>query len=296
MADRVGFIGLGIMGKPMARNLLDAGFALTVHSRGPAPVDELVEAGRRAGGVAGRGRRGVRRRRSRCCPTRPTSSWSCSGTAGCVDGAAAGLARHRHEHDRPGRDADDRRRGWPRRGVAMLDAPVSGGEKGAIDGDAVDHGRRDARGVRRARRRCSTRWARTSCTSVRAAPARSPRRATSSSSRRRSRRSPRRSLLARARGRRCGEGPRGAARRVRRLEDPRGARPADARPRLRARVPRAAAPQGRAHRARGRAARSARRCRRSRSSPEQLDGLIEAGDGELDHSALFVELERRASG
>ena len=43
--ERIGFIGLGIMGKPMARNLLAAGFAVTVHSRSPGPVDELVAAG-----------------------------------------------------------------------------------------------------------------------------------------------------------------------------------------------------------------------------------------------------------
>ncbi len=45
MGERVGFIGLGIMGAPMARHLLAAGFPLTVHSRSPAPVDELVAAG-----------------------------------------------------------------------------------------------------------------------------------------------------------------------------------------------------------------------------------------------------------
>jgi 2-hydroxy-3-oxopropionate reductase len=43
--DTVGFIGLGIMGKPMARNLLNAGFDLVVHSRSRGPVDELVAAG-----------------------------------------------------------------------------------------------------------------------------------------------------------------------------------------------------------------------------------------------------------
>ena len=45
MADRVGFIGLGVMGRPMARHILDAGFALIVHSRSRGPVDELAAAG-----------------------------------------------------------------------------------------------------------------------------------------------------------------------------------------------------------------------------------------------------------
>jgi 2-hydroxy-3-oxopropionate reductase len=42
---RIGFIGLGIMGKPMARNLLEAGFSLTVHNRSRAAVDELAADG-----------------------------------------------------------------------------------------------------------------------------------------------------------------------------------------------------------------------------------------------------------
>ena len=46
MADRIGFIGLGIMGKPMAKNLLTSGFDLSVHSPSPGPVDELVAGGR----------------------------------------------------------------------------------------------------------------------------------------------------------------------------------------------------------------------------------------------------------
>src|SRR5215831_67662 len=45
MGERLGFIGLGIMGKPMARNLLAAGFDVTVHSRSPGPVDEVVADG-----------------------------------------------------------------------------------------------------------------------------------------------------------------------------------------------------------------------------------------------------------
>jgi len=45
MAERIGFIGLGIMGKPMAANLRRAGHALVVHSRSRGPVEELVAAG-----------------------------------------------------------------------------------------------------------------------------------------------------------------------------------------------------------------------------------------------------------
>ena len=45
MPNVVGFIGLGLMGKPMAKNLLKAGYPLVVHSRSAPPVDELVAAG-----------------------------------------------------------------------------------------------------------------------------------------------------------------------------------------------------------------------------------------------------------
>ena len=42
---KIGFIGLGIMGKPMARNLMKAGHSLTVHDVAPGPVAELVKEG-----------------------------------------------------------------------------------------------------------------------------------------------------------------------------------------------------------------------------------------------------------
>jgi 3-hydroxyisobutyrate dehydrogenase len=45
VADRVGFIGLGLMGKPMAKRLLAAGYNLTVHNRSRGPVEELASMG-----------------------------------------------------------------------------------------------------------------------------------------------------------------------------------------------------------------------------------------------------------
>src|SRR3954452_12340240 len=63
MADTIGFIGLGLMGRPMAKNLLKAGYPLVVHSRSRGPVDDLVAAGAVAGaapaGVAKHATRGV---------------------------------------------------------------------------------------------------------------------------------------------------------------------------------------------------------------------------------------------
>ncbi len=45
MSERIGFIGLGVMGKPMAANLLKSGFSVTVHNRSQAAVQELVQQG-----------------------------------------------------------------------------------------------------------------------------------------------------------------------------------------------------------------------------------------------------------
>jgi 6-phosphogluconate dehydrogenase (decarboxylating) len=57
-APSIGLIGLGIMGRPMARNLLRAGYRLVVHDTNRAAVDELVAEGAAAGttplGVTGR--------------------------------------------------------------------------------------------------------------------------------------------------------------------------------------------------------------------------------------------------
>ena len=48
MAETVGFIGLGVMGKPMAGHLLKAGYPLVVHNRSRGAVDELTAAGAKA--------------------------------------------------------------------------------------------------------------------------------------------------------------------------------------------------------------------------------------------------------
>jgi len=131
VTDRVGFIGLGIMGKPMARHLLDAGFPLTVHSRSPAPVDELVEAGAsRAASpaeVAAASDVVVT-----MLPDTPDVELVLLGPDGVASGAAAGsLVVDMSSVDPiPTRSFAERLAG---QGVDMLDAPVSGGEKGAID-------------------------------------------------------------------------------------------------------------------------------------------------------------------
>jgi 2-hydroxy-3-oxopropionate reductase len=132
VADPIGFVGLGIMGKPMARNLLDAGFDLTVHSRSPAPVDELVAAGAKkaasprevaaASGIT-----------ITMLPDTPDVEDVLLGPDGVRAGATPGSLVIDMSSVDPG----------PTRAIAailaerdvtMLDAPVSGGERGAIDG------------------------------------------------------------------------------------------------------------------------------------------------------------------
>ena len=51
-SERIGFIGLGIMGRPMVKNLLRAGYPVAVHNRSRRPIDELVAAGATDGGSA----------------------------------------------------------------------------------------------------------------------------------------------------------------------------------------------------------------------------------------------------
>ena len=131
MTDRVGFIGLGIMGKPMARHLLDAGFPLTVHSRSPGPVDELAGAGAtRASSpaeVAAASDVVVT-----MLPDTPDVELVLFGPEGVATGATSGsLVIDMSSIDPiPTRSFAER---LAAQGVDMLDAPVSGGERGAID-------------------------------------------------------------------------------------------------------------------------------------------------------------------
>jgi 2-hydroxy-3-oxopropionate reductase len=132
MAQVIGFIGLGIMGRPMAKNLIKAGYSLVVHSRSRGPVDEIVQAGARAADspkdVA-----------AQCdvlitmLPNSPEVEQVALGPAGIVEGARRGLILADMSTISPIVSQKIGKALEPK-GVAMLDAPVSGGEKGAIDG------------------------------------------------------------------------------------------------------------------------------------------------------------------
>src|SRR5437867_637007 len=132
MPDTIGFIGLGIMGKPMAHNLLKAGFPVIVHNRHQEVTDELVTAGAMAGALP--------RDIAASCdvlitmlPDSPQVEEVLVSADGVIEGAHTGLividmstispivtrrlAAQLASHD-----------------ISMLDAPVSGGDKGAIAG------------------------------------------------------------------------------------------------------------------------------------------------------------------
>ena len=131
--NTIGFIGLGVMGKPMAKNLLDAGFDVTVHSRSPGPVDELVAAGaRRAESAAecAAGKDAV----VLMLPDSPDSELVMLGPEGVLAAPELPALVTDMSSIEPGVSrkiaaaASDR-------GVRFVDAPVSGGEPGAIAGE-----------------------------------------------------------------------------------------------------------------------------------------------------------------
>src|SRR5262245_58944662 len=90
MAQIIGFIGLGIMGRPMAKNLLKAGHQLVVHSRSRGPVDEPVGAGAKAAtspkDVASRSEILIT-----MLPNSPDVELVALGKDGVIDGAKSGL-------------------------------------------------------------------------------------------------------------------------------------------------------------------------------------------------------------
>ncbi len=135
----IGFIGLGLMGKPMAKNLLKAGFQLTVHSRssrstpvGRGSVDELAA----LGATAARSPREVAAASGvviTMVPDSPDVEAVVAGPDGIIAGAKPGLIHVDMSTISPlatRRIAEMEKQA----GITMLDAPVSGGTVGAEAG------------------------------------------------------------------------------------------------------------------------------------------------------------------
>ena len=128
----IGFIGLGVMGKPMALNLVKSGFHLTVYDIVPGPVAELVKAGAASGKspahVAGRSEVIIT-----MLPDSPHVENVILGKEGVLEAARPGSLIIDMSSIAP-RVAIDISSVAAKKGVGMLDAPVSGGEPKAIDG------------------------------------------------------------------------------------------------------------------------------------------------------------------
>ena len=132
----VGFVGLGIMGLSMAKNLVDAGYPVVGHNRSDEPTEELVEYGGRDGGSPA----GVAEESDvvlLCLPDSPDVENVVLGDGEeqnpVLDGLSEGMTVIDHSTISPtvtegiaDRLADV--------GVDMLDAPISGGDEGAMNG------------------------------------------------------------------------------------------------------------------------------------------------------------------
>jgi len=128
----IGYIGLGIMGRPMALNLLKAGHTLAVHARRPEMMQPLSE----AGALACESAQQVAARSDVvfiCVADTPDVEQVILGDNGVLAGARTDSVIVDMSTISPSATRGLARRLSERR-VNMLDAPVSGGEKGAIDG------------------------------------------------------------------------------------------------------------------------------------------------------------------
>lgn len=129
---RVGFIGLGIMGKPMAKNLIKAGYELKVYDIMAAAVDEVVASG------AKRGENNADVAKDSdivitMLPNSPHVKTAVLGENGILEGAKPGTILVDMSSINPIASKEVCAE-VEKKGCFMLDAPVSGGEPKAIDG------------------------------------------------------------------------------------------------------------------------------------------------------------------
>ncbi len=129
---KIGFIGLGIMGKPMSRNLLKAGYEVVVYNRSPKSIEELVDAGAEAGASP-------KNVAERCdiiitmLPNSPQVQEVILGANGVIEGVRPGAIVIDMSSIAPivsreiAKSLTDKL-------VRFLDAPVSGGQPKAIEG------------------------------------------------------------------------------------------------------------------------------------------------------------------
>jgi len=128
----IGFIGLGIMGRPMSKRLLQAGYPLVVHSRSRPPIDELAALGAREGtspkDVAAQSDVVIT-----MLPDSPDVELVALGPNGVMEGIRPGSVYIDMSTISP-KVAQEVAQAGKDRGVEVLDAPVSGGDVGAQQG------------------------------------------------------------------------------------------------------------------------------------------------------------------
>jgi 2-hydroxy-3-oxopropionate reductase len=129
---KVGYIGLGLMGKSIARNILKAGFPLIVHNRSRAAVEELVAEGAKAAGSPAEVASQVEVVFTNL-PDSPDVEMVALGASGIIEGAPAGLILVDNSTIKPATARHIATR-LAEKGVLALDAPVSGGDIGARNG------------------------------------------------------------------------------------------------------------------------------------------------------------------
>lgn len=132
MAERIGFIGLGIMGRGMARNILGAGFPLTVWNRTASRADALVQAGAQVAqspaDLAAHSDIIIS-----CVSDTPDVEHVLLGENGVIAGVASGALVIDMSTISPQATRQIGAK-LAEKNVAMLDAPVSGGSEGAAKG------------------------------------------------------------------------------------------------------------------------------------------------------------------
>ena len=131
MSKKIGFIGLGIMGKPMSKNLLKAGYQLTVCDVNDSAVDEVVALGATSAATP----RDVAAQVEiiiTMLPNSPQVKAVALGQNGIIEGARPGTIVVDMSSIAP-QAAQEVAAALAAKGVRMIDAPVSGGEPKAVD-------------------------------------------------------------------------------------------------------------------------------------------------------------------
>ena len=133
MSETLGFIGLGIMGNPMAKNLINAGYSLVVLDINPAPVEELVGMGAVAANTPAEVTKQVKKIIT-MLPDGPDVEKVVMGENGILEAATSETALVDMSSISP-TVTKKIVSALDGKGARALDAPVSGGEPGAIKGE-----------------------------------------------------------------------------------------------------------------------------------------------------------------